>query len=123
MSSDDDKCFQCQESGHMACHCPRIKCFDCDEYGHVMADCQTRYHHQVDLQGAETPILPQGTMIDLHLTIATGTDIGPTGHSPIPAVIDTEATFGAIHKEVAPGHTTDAHTEAYCTTDTMGYAT
>ena len=22
MSSDDDKCFQCQESGHMACHCP-----------------------------------------------------------------------------------------------------
>ena len=39
MSSDDDKCFQCQESGHIACHCPHIKCFDCDEYGHVAADC------------------------------------------------------------------------------------
>ena len=39
MLSDDDKCFQCQESGHMACHCPHIKCFDCDKYGHVMADC------------------------------------------------------------------------------------
>ena len=39
MSSDDDKCFQCQESGYMACHCPHIKCFDCDEYGHVAADC------------------------------------------------------------------------------------
>ena len=39
MSSDDDKCFQCQESGHMACHCPHIKCFNCDEYGHVTADC------------------------------------------------------------------------------------
>ena len=39
MSSNDDKCFQCQESGHMACHCPCIKCFDCDEYGHVAADC------------------------------------------------------------------------------------
>ena len=39
MSSDDDKCFQCQESGHMAHHCPCIKCFDCDEYGHVAADC------------------------------------------------------------------------------------
>ena len=25
MSSDEDKCFQCQESGHMACHCPHIK--------------------------------------------------------------------------------------------------
>ena len=22
MSSDDDKCFQCQELGHIACHCP-----------------------------------------------------------------------------------------------------
>ena len=24
MSSEDDKCFQCQELGHMACHCPHI---------------------------------------------------------------------------------------------------
>ena len=39
MSSDDDKCFQCEELGHMACHCPCIKCFDCDEYGPVTADC------------------------------------------------------------------------------------
>ena len=39
ISSDDDKCFQCQESGNMACHCPHIKCFDCDEYGHVATDC------------------------------------------------------------------------------------
>ena len=39
MSSDDDKCFQCQDSGHMACHCPCIKCFDCDEYGHVSTNC------------------------------------------------------------------------------------
>ena len=39
MSSDDDKCFLCQESEHMACHCPPIKCFDCDAYGHVAADC------------------------------------------------------------------------------------
>ena len=39
MSGDDDKCFQCQELGHMTCHCPCIKCFDCDEYGHIAADC------------------------------------------------------------------------------------
>ena len=32
MSSDDDNCFQCQESGHIACHCPHIKYFDCDCY-------------------------------------------------------------------------------------------
>ena len=42
MSSDNDKCFQCQELGPMACHCTYIKCFDCDEYGHVTADCQDK---------------------------------------------------------------------------------
>ena len=39
MSSDNDKCFQCQETGHMACYCPHIRCFDCDKYGHVAMDC------------------------------------------------------------------------------------
>ena len=39
MSNDHDKCFQCQESGHIAHQCPCIKCFDCDEYGHVAAGC------------------------------------------------------------------------------------
>ena len=42
MSSDDDKCFQCQETGHMACYCPCIRCFDCDDYGHVAADCPNK---------------------------------------------------------------------------------
>ena len=39
MSNDDDKCFQCQEMGHIGHQCPRIRCFDCGEYGHVTADC------------------------------------------------------------------------------------
>ena len=39
MLSEDDKCFQCQESGHVACHSPCIKCFDCEKYSHVTADC------------------------------------------------------------------------------------
>ena len=39
MSSNDHKCFQCQEMGHMACYCPHIRCFNCDDYGHVTADC------------------------------------------------------------------------------------
>ena len=39
MSSDEDKCFQCQESGHMSHYCPHIRCFDCDNFGHVTADC------------------------------------------------------------------------------------
>ena len=39
MSSDNNKCFQCQETGHIAHYCPHIRCFDCDKYGHVAADC------------------------------------------------------------------------------------
>ena len=74
---------------------------------------QTRYQHWVHLQGAEIPILPKGTVIDLHLAIATGTDIGPIGQDPIPTVIDTEVTVRVIQKEVAVGHTTDVHTEAH----------
>ena len=42
MPSEDDKCFQCQESGHMACHCLHIKCFDCNKYSHVAADCSDK---------------------------------------------------------------------------------
>ena len=80
---------------------------------------QTRYHHQVHLQGAEIPILPQDTMIDLHLAITTGTDIGPTGPGPTLTVIDTEVTVRVIHTEVTPGHIIDAHTEAHHATDTQ----
>ena len=39
MSSDNDRCFQCQEVGHMARYCPHIWCYDCDNYGHVAMDC------------------------------------------------------------------------------------
>ena len=42
MSNEGDQCFQCQELGHIAHHCPNIRCFDCDEYGHVAADCPDR---------------------------------------------------------------------------------
>ena len=38
-SSNEDKCFQCQESGHMACYCPCIRCFDCDDSGHIAVNC------------------------------------------------------------------------------------
>ena len=48
MSSHNDRCFQCQEIGHMACYCPHIQCYDCDNYGHVTMDCPDK-------------ILPPGT--------------------------------------------------------------
>ena len=42
IASEDDQCFQCQESGHIARHCPNMRCFDCDEYGHIAVDCPDR---------------------------------------------------------------------------------
>ena len=39
MSSNNDRCFQCQEISHMAHYFPHIWCFDCDKYGHVAMDC------------------------------------------------------------------------------------
>ena len=39
MSSDNDRCFQCQEVGHMACYCPHIQCYNCNNYGHIAMDC------------------------------------------------------------------------------------
>ena len=80
---------------------------------------QTKSHHQVHLQGTEIPILTQDAMIDLHLAMIIRTHIGLTGQDPIPTVIDTEVTVRVIHGGVAPGHITDTHTEAHCTTDTQ----
>ena len=39
MSSNNDRCFQCQEISHMTCYCPHIWCFNCDNYRHVAMDC------------------------------------------------------------------------------------
>ena len=98
---------------------PHIKCFDCDVYGHVVADCPDKIPPSGTPARHRIPILTQDTMIDLHLTIITGTDIGLTGQDPFPTVIDTEVTARVTHREVTPGHITDVHTDAYCTTDTQ----
>ena len=39
MSNEEDCCFQCQEPGHIAQHCPHIRCYECNEYGHIFMDC------------------------------------------------------------------------------------
>ena len=82
MSSDNDKCFQCLETGHMACYCPHIRCFDCNNYGHVTAHCSKKYHFQACQHDAGiTPLvdvtgqhLRTATPDILTVTIETGTD-------------------------------------------------
>ena len=39
MSHEEDQCFQCQELGHIVCHCPNVHCFECEEYSHIVVDC------------------------------------------------------------------------------------
>ena len=54
MSNDEDRCFQCQEHGHIARNSPNIRCFECDEYSHNVMDCPCKIpplrnpakHHQ-----------------------------------------------------------------------------
>ena len=36
MSNEEDCCFQCQEPGHIAQHCPHIRCYECNKYGHIV---------------------------------------------------------------------------------------
>ena len=58
MSHEEDGGFQCQESGHIACHCPNVCCFKCNEYGHIVVDCPHRkspsgtptFHHRSQSQ-------------------------------------------------------------------------
>ena len=50
MSHEEDRCFQCQELGHIAHHCPNVHCFECKEYCHIVADCP----HQMPPSG--TPV-------------------------------------------------------------------
>ena len=42
MCHEEEHCFQCQESGLIACHCPNVQCFECNEYGHIVMDCLHR---------------------------------------------------------------------------------
>ena len=49
MYHEEDHCFQCQESGHIACHHLNLCCFKCNEYGHIVVVVHTEYHPQVHL--------------------------------------------------------------------------
>ena len=42
MSHEKDHCFQCQESGDIAGHCPNARCFECEEYRHIVTECPHR---------------------------------------------------------------------------------
>ena len=51
MSNEEDRCFQCQEPGHIAQHCPHITCHECEEYRHINMDCP----HRIPPSGTPVP--------------------------------------------------------------------
>ena len=115
MSSDNDRCFQCQEIGHMACYCPHIWCFDCDNYGHVAMDCPDK----IPLSG--TPACCKSNTTTRHvighpLGIIVTPDIltmiikiGPGLVVPDPIHIPMDIGVAAIMTPIGatPGHSTD----------------
>ena len=67
----------------------------------------------------ENIILAQDTGLDPLLGIVTGTETGLADPDHICTLTDTEVTVKITHREVAPGHITDAPTEAHHATDTQ----
>ena len=106
MSHEEDCCFQCQESGHIAHHCPNVQCFECDEYRHIVMDCpqrippsgtpihcqrlQSQHRHPIDL--------PHATVIE------TGTIAVDPDHNHI--IKDTTAKVTISPIEAILGHST-----------------
>ena len=114
MSSDNGRCFQCQEIGHMACYWPHIQCYDCDNYGHVAMDCPDK-------------IPPSGTLACHRTNTNDGhdrsssrchshtrcshhdprIDLGSFIPSPTPVTIDIGVAAARTPIEAASGHFTD----------------
>ena len=114
MSSDNDRCFQCQETGHMACYCPHIRCFDCNKYGHVAMDCPDK----IPLSG--TPACHRSNTTNRH-DRSSSRHHSHTRHShhdykdrprfslPDPTHITMDIGVAAIMTPIGatPGHSTD----------------
>ena len=130
MSSDNDKCFQCQETGHIACYCPHIRCFDCDNYGHIAADYPDKIPPSGTPENAGTT--PLVGMTDQHLgiittpgittvTIGIGTD--SVDLNPTHITLDIGVTAAMILAEVTLDPSTSPHVIAHHSTGAPTHTT
>ena len=114
MSSDNDRCFQCKEVGHMARYCPHIRCYDCDNYGHVAMDCPDK------ILPSGTPactaglapmteaggLLPDITATPTIRVMNTETDLDSVALNPDPMTTAIGATAATTHVGANQGHFT-----------------
>ena len=124
MSSDDDKYYQCQETGHMAHYCPDIRFLTVIIMAMLQQTAPTKFHPQAYQQDAETITLVD--MIDPHLrvtitivitivTIEIGTGSADLNIAPI--ILDIGLTVTVTLTEVTLDPFTDPHTAAPHTTE------
>ena len=131
MSSDDDKCFQCQEMGTHGMLLPLHKMFSTAMIMAMLQQiAQTKFCHQAYQQDTEITTLTQEDMIDPHLeiTIAIGiitvtikTGTGLAGPDPIPITPDLGVTVTVTLKEVTLDPITNPHAAAHHATEAQAH--
>ena len=112
MSNEEDLCFQCQEVGHIACHCWNVCCFECNEYGHITTDCPNKKRPSCMPACHKRQTLAQGIMSDQLLDTTTGTGIDIAGQDHNHSLTNIEVRAIITHTEVIPDHITDTITGA-----------
>ena len=126
MSSDDDKCFQCQETGHMACYCPHTLTVIIMAMSQQIAP--TKSHLQSHQQDAGTTTLVN--MIDQHLrltitpgitTMTIGIGTGSADLNLTPIILDIGVTVTVTLTEVTLDPFTDPHAATHHATEARAH--
>ena len=130
MSSDNDRCFQCQETGHMACYCPIYNALTVINMDTLPWIVLIKYHHQAHQHAAEvTPLIGMiGHPLDIIVTPDALTmiiKIGPGLFVPHPTHTTMDIGVAAITTpiETAPGHPTDLHDVVSHATEAQAHTT
>ena len=114
MSSDNDRCFQCQEISHMACYCPIYGATTVIITDMLPWTAQIRYHHLAHQHAIE--VMPPTGMIDPPLgiiatpnvlTMITRIDQGLVIPNPAHITIDIGVAIVMTPVGTTSGHSTD----------------
>ena len=122
MSSDDDKCFQCQETGHMACYCLLTSdALTVIIMGTLQQIALTKSHLQAHQQDAGTTTLVD--MIDQHLrvtitpgitTVTVGIGTGSVDLNLTPIILDIGVTVTVTHRSHSRSFHQPSHHSTSC---------